>query len=88
MVGDFDGDFDDHFDDDFVARDATCRLETNAEPVTGGDAADPRLSVRIDVLRLAYLVEPPAREPIETVNAFAGDLVDYALAEQARVQAS
>jgi hypothetical protein len=40
------------------------------------------------VLRLAYLVEPPAREPIETVNAFAGDLVDYALAEQARVQAS
>jgi hypothetical protein len=48
----------------------------------------PHFSQRGDILRLAYLVEPLQREPIKTANAFTGELVDYALAEQARVQAS
>jgi hypothetical protein len=48
----------------------------------------PCFSLRGDILRLAYLVEPLAREPIKTLDAFTGQLVDYALAEQARVQAS
>ncbi|WP_428308773.1 ATP-binding protein [Lacipirellula sp.] len=41
-----------------------------------------------DLLRLAYLVEPLQREPIKTADEFCGRLVDYALAEQQRVQAS
>jgi anti-sigma regulatory factor (Ser/Thr protein kinase)/GNAT superfamily N-acetyltransferase len=47
----------------------------------------PHFSPRGDVLRMAYLVEPLEREPIETVDAFTGKLFDYALAEQARVRA-
>ncbi|MBL9164256.1 MAG: ATP-binding protein [Planctomycetaceae bacterium] len=41
-----------------------------------------------DLLRLAYLVDPLEREPIKTADEFCGRLVDYALAEQQRVQAS
>jgi hypothetical protein len=37
-----------------------------------------------DVLKLAYLVEPLSRAPIKTFEPFAGELVDYALAEQER----
>ncbi|MEX2092815.1 MAG: hypothetical protein WD971_09070 [Pirellulales bacterium] len=32
--------------------------------------------------------EPLAREPIHTADAFTAELVDYTLAEQARVQSS
>lgn len=46
----------------------------------------PHFSPRGDILRLAYLVEPLQREPIQTVDAFTGELVDYALAEQARAR--
>jgi GNAT superfamily N-acetyltransferase len=48
----------------------------------------PCFSLHGDILRLAYLVEPLARDPIKTVDAFTAKLVDYALAEQARVQAA
>jgi anti-sigma regulatory factor (Ser/Thr protein kinase) len=48
----------------------------------------PHRSWRGDMLRLVYLVEPLAREPIKTYDEFAGRLVDYALAEQARVRAA
>lgn len=48
----------------------------------------PHFSLRGDILRMAYLVEPLQREPIKTADAFTGELVDYALAEQARVQAN
>ena len=41
-----------------------------------------------DLLRLAYLVTPLEREPIKTADEFTGRLVDYALAEQLRVQAA
>jgi GNAT superfamily N-acetyltransferase len=40
-----------------------------------------------DVLKLAYLVEPLAREPIKTFESIADRLVEYALAEQERVRA-
>ncbi len=46
----------------------------------------PHFSQRGDVLRLAYLVSPVARDPIKTFEPFASALVDYALAEQARVR--
>jgi hypothetical protein len=46
----------------------------------------PCFSLRGDVLRMAYLVEPMEREPIQTAGAFTAELVEYALAEQARVQ--
>ncbi len=46
----------------------------------------PELSERGDVLRLAYLVEPVGREAIHTIDDTAGELVDYVLAEQARVR--
>jgi anti-sigma regulatory factor (Ser/Thr protein kinase)/GNAT superfamily N-acetyltransferase len=48
----------------------------------------PCFSLRGDILRLAYLVEPLAREPIHTADTFTAELVDYVLAEQARVQAA
>jgi anti-sigma regulatory factor (Ser/Thr protein kinase)/GNAT superfamily N-acetyltransferase len=47
----------------------------------------PHFSTRGDLVRLVYLVKPLAREPIQTYDDDAGELVDYALAEQARVQA-
>ena len=47
----------------------------------------PCFGSRGDLLRLAYLVEPLQREPIKTVDDFTARLVDYALSEQARVQA-
>ena len=47
----------------------------------------PHFSTRGDLVRLVYLVKPLAREPIQTYDDAAGELVDYALAEQARVQA-
>lgn len=47
----------------------------------------PCFSTRGDVLRMAYLVAPLAGEPIKTVDDFTAKLVDYALAEQERVQA-
>ncbi len=40
-----------------------------------------------DVLKLAYLVAPLAREPIKTFESIADRLVEYALAEQERVRA-
>ena len=46
----------------------------------------PHFSPTGDMVRLVYLVEPMEREPIETYEAFAGRLVDYALAEQRRVR--
>jgi len=46
----------------------------------------PHFSPRGDVLRLTYLVEPLARDPIKTFEPFAARLVDYALAEQERVR--
>jgi hypothetical protein len=46
----------------------------------------PHFSLRGDVLRLAYLVEPLQRDPIQTADPFTGELVDYALAEQTRVR--
>jgi anti-sigma regulatory factor (Ser/Thr protein kinase) len=48
----------------------------------------PHFSARGDLLRMIYLVEPLAREPVKTYDAPAGRLVDYALAEQARVVAA
>jgi len=48
----------------------------------------PCFSSRGDILRLAYLVEPLAREPIHTADEFTAELVDYVLADQARVQAT
>ncbi len=42
----------------------------------------PCFSLRGDILRMAYLVEPLERDPIKTADAFTGQLVDYALAEQ------
>jgi hypothetical protein len=46
----------------------------------------PHFSPRGDILRFAYLVEPLQREPIKTADTFTAELVEYALAEQARVQ--
>ena len=46
----------------------------------------PHFSTRGDVLRLVYLVDPLARKPIQTVDAFAAQFVDYALTEQARLR--
>jgi hypothetical protein len=46
----------------------------------------PHFTTRGDLLRLAYLVEPLAREPIQTFDAAAARLVDYVLAEQARLR--
>jgi GNAT superfamily N-acetyltransferase len=48
----------------------------------------PCFSIRGDVLRMAYLVEPLQREPIKTADPFTAELVEYALAEQARVQST
>jgi anti-sigma regulatory factor (Ser/Thr protein kinase) len=46
----------------------------------------PHFSRRGDLLRLAYLVEPLAREPIKTLGESEARLVDYALAEQKRLR--
>jgi len=46
----------------------------------------PHFSPRGDLVRLVYLVEPLAREPIKTYDADAAQLVDYVLAEQDRVR--
>lgn len=46
----------------------------------------PHFSPQGDVLRLVYLVEPLAREPIKTFEPFADRLVNYALADQQRVR--
>lgn len=54
----------------------------------GFTGVGPCFSSRGDVLKLAYLVEPLAREPIHTFEPFAAQIVDYALAEQRRVRAS
>lgn len=45
----------------------------------------PHFSACGDMLRLVYLVEPLAREPIKTFQDFADYLVQYALSEQTRV---
>jgi hypothetical protein len=58
-------------------------LEADGFSLTG---IGPEFSSCGDVLKLAYLVEPLAREPIKTFEPFAGELVDYALAEQKRVR--
>lgn len=47
----------------------------------------PHFSPRGDLVRLVYLIEPLAREPIKTYDADAAELVDYVLAEQQRVRA-
>ncbi|WP_437229540.1 GNAT family N-acetyltransferase [Planctomicrobium sp. SH661] len=47
----------------------------------------PHFSQQGDVLRMAYLVDPLEREPIKTFEPFADELVNYVLAEQARVRA-
>src|SRR5262249_41516876 len=46
----------------------------------------PCFSPRGDVLRMAYLVQPLQRDPIQTADAFTGEVFDSALGEQARVQ--
>ena len=46
----------------------------------------PHFSPRGDLLRLAYLVEPLAREPIKTLGEPEARLVDYVLAEQKRLR--
>ncbi|QDU95156.1 GNAT family N-acetyltransferase [Lignipirellula cremea] len=46
----------------------------------------PHFSPRGDVLRMGYLVEPVARDLIHLLEEVAGELVDYALAEQQRVR--
>jgi uncharacterized Ntn-hydrolase superfamily protein len=46
----------------------------------------PHFAAEGDLLRLVYLVEPLAREPIKTFEPFADRLVNYVLAEQSRVQ--
>jgi len=46
----------------------------------------PHFAAGGDLLRLVYLVEPLEREPIKIFEPFADTLVNYALAEQARVQ--
>ena len=46
----------------------------------------PHFSTRGDVLRMAYLVEPVAREAIHLLEDIAGELVDYVLREQNRVR--
>jgi hypothetical protein len=48
----------------------------------------PCFGKRGDLLRMAYLVEPLQREPIKTVDEITAKLVDYALAEQVRVQSA
>jgi anti-sigma regulatory factor (Ser/Thr protein kinase) len=48
----------------------------------------PHFSTRGDLVRLVYLVKPLEREPIHTYDDDAAALVDYALAEQVRVQAA
>ena len=48
----------------------------------------PHFSSRGDLLRLVYLTEPLAREPIKVYEEFAGWLLHYALSEQARVRES
>jgi GNAT superfamily N-acetyltransferase len=48
----------------------------------------PHFSPSGDVLKMAYLVEPLAREPIKTFEPFAARVTDYALAEQQRVRES
>jgi hypothetical protein len=48
----------------------------------------PHFSARGDLVRLVYLVKPLEREPIHTYDDDAAALVDYALAEQVRVQAA
>jgi GNAT superfamily N-acetyltransferase len=47
----------------------------------------PEFSSRGDLLRLVYLVEPLQREPIKTLEPLGDQLVNYCLAEQARVRA-
>ncbi len=48
----------------------------------------PHFSPRGDLVRMAYLVEPLQREPIKTFDADAAELVEYVLAEQARISQS
>ena len=60
-------------------------LEADGVGFTG---IGPHFSPRGDVLKLAYLVKPLEREPIKTFEPIAERLVDYALAEQARVRAN
>jgi hypothetical protein len=70
-----------------LADPATPRLVEELEQAGFGFlGVAPHFSPRGDLLRLAYLVEPLKREPIKTADAFTGELVDYALAEQIRVQ--
>jgi GNAT superfamily N-acetyltransferase len=59
-------------------------LETDGFAFTG---IGPHFMPDSDVLKLAYLVEPLAREPIKTFESIADRLVEYALAEQERVRA-
>jgi anti-sigma regulatory factor (Ser/Thr protein kinase)/GNAT superfamily N-acetyltransferase len=58
-------------------------LEADGLAFTG---IGPHFSPHGDVLKLTYLVEPLAREPIKTFEPFADRLVNYALAEQERVR--
>jgi GNAT superfamily N-acetyltransferase len=60
-------------------------LEVDGVAFTG---IGPHFSPRGDMLKLAYLVKPLDREPIKTFEPLAVQLVEYALAEQARVRAN
>lgn len=61
------------------------QLETAGFGFTG---IAPHFGVDGDILRMAYHIEPLAREPIQVYEPFGEELLDYALSEQARVQAN
>lgn len=70
---------------DAATADICQLLEADGLAFTG---IGPHFSPHGDVLKLAYLVKPLAKEPIKSFEPFAGRLVEYALAEQKRVRAN
>ena len=70
---------------DSAAAEVCEALEADGFGFTG---IGPHFSPQGDVLKLTYLVEPLAREPIKTFEPIADRLVVYALAEQERVRGS
>jgi hypothetical protein len=72
-----------------VENPATATISTGLEQMGFGfSGIAPHFSKQGDMLRLAYLVEPLQREPIQVYEEFGQQLVDYVLAEQARVRSN
>ncbi len=71
--------------DEPATADVCEALEADGLAFTG---IGPHFSPHGDVLKLTYLVEPLAREPIKTFEPIASQLVEYALAEQERVRSN